>query len=237
MSNQRMMTFIKSVDTPGNEKPNASHLFCFDFSHKYIKNKNILNIGSWTGPFEELAIHTVKKITSTDIEEKALSILKKRYPKVDCYKAFSHNLPFKDKSFDVVTFWAVIEHIPIGFELATLKEIRRVLKPNGYLFLSTMNNQIWSNILDPAYWLVGHRHYSKIQLIDMLANAGFTTQKTVVHGSFITAFDAILFYFFKHILRMRKPYIPWIQKIVDRDFMSKGFYEITMRAKAKNLKV
>jgi len=165
MKNQRKMIFSKKVDlAEGKPEISVSHYFSFDFSKEFIKKKKVLNIGSWTGGYEMLICNYASKIISVDIEKKALAVIKKNLPQVECYKAYSHDLPFDDNTFDVVTLWAVIEHIPIGYELATLKEIKRVLKPGGYLFLSTMNKNFLSNLLDPAYWLVGHRHYTKYQL-------------------------------------------------------------------------
>lgn len=233
MKNQRMMLFMENIDSSPFEKDTTpAHQFSLDFSRKYIKGKKVLNVGSWTGPFEALIVNIAKNITSTDIEEKALNVLKKYIPSVTVKKAYSHMLPFPDKSFDVVTFWAVIEHIPVGYELASLREMRRVLKPGGYLFISTMHKQIYSDILDPAYWLVGHRHYSKFQLTEMLKDAGFVIEKTSIHGSFLTAFDVIVFYIFKHIFRIRKPHIGWLQKKIDRDYNLDGFYEIAVRSRA-----
>lgn len=42
------------------------------------------------------------------------------------------NLPFEDDSFDVVVSYGVLEHVPNDLE--SLKEIRRILKPNGLFF-------------------------------------------------------------------------------------------------------
>jgi ubiquinone/menaquinone biosynthesis C-methylase UbiE len=43
-------------------------------------------------------------------------------------------LPFADDSFDVVTSWAAVEHFAGGY-LQALREIKRVLKPDGLLFI------------------------------------------------------------------------------------------------------
>lgn len=232
MKNQRMMIFYPATDSAGILlKPSIGHQYCFDFSKKYILGKKLLNIGSWIGQYETLAVGYAARITSTDIEAKALAVLKKSHPRIICRKAFSHKLPFPDHSFDVVTIWAVIEHIPSGYELATLNEIKRVLKPGGYVFLSTMNKHILSDMLDPAYWLVGHRHYTGEQLTYMLNDAGFTVEVTEKHASWFTAIDAIIFYIFKHIFRTAKHNPAWLQDLIDRDYRSEGFYEIALRAR------
>jgi ubiquinone/menaquinone biosynthesis C-methylase UbiE len=56
-------------------------------------------------------------------------------PKCVKYLAEDANfLPFPDDSFDVVTSWAAVEHIAGGY-LQALREIKRVLKPDGLVFL------------------------------------------------------------------------------------------------------
>ncbi len=226
--NQRMMSFFENVDKT---EAKAEHRFELNFSKKYIKGKNLLNIGSWTGPFEILAINHASEITATDIDEEPLKVLKKNIPQVKCIKASVEKLPFKNDVFDVVTFWAVIEHIPSGYELAALREINRVLKKGGYLFLTTMSHNTFSNLLDPAYWLVGHRHYKKEPLKNMLKNAEFQVEKILETGSFITAFHAWGFYFFKHVLHIRMPEIVFVEKAFEKDFLSPGFYQLAIRAK------
>lgn len=222
------MKFSEEVDK---SEVKAEHEFEYDFSKNYIKNKNILNIGSWTGPYEVLATQATKKITAVDIDERPLKVLKKNLPQVDVVVASSHSLPFQDKSFDAVTLWAVIEHIPIGYELASLKEINRVTKKGGYIFLTTMNWNFWSNLLDPGFWLTGHRHYTKSQLQQMLVDAGFKLEKVEITGGFFTAFHAWVFYFFKYILRIDLPKISIIENKFKKDFYTKGFYQIAIRAK------
>lgn len=48
-------------------------------------------------------------------------------------------LPFESNSFDVVTIFDVIEHLP-GSPMAILKEIKRILKPDGKIILGGPNS-------------------------------------------------------------------------------------------------
>lgn len=231
MRNPKPMSFSQTIDKT---EAKAEHKFYFSFSKSHIKNKRVLDVGSWTGPYETLIYNLAKEITAVDVEEKALKVLKQNLPRVKCVKAYSHKLPFKKETFDVITFWDVIEHIPVGYEPSTLKEISRVLKNNGYLFLATVNKNFWSDLLDPAYWLAGHRHYTQKQLVKMLADASFKVEKIRKTGSFISSFYALTFYFFKHILRMKMPTIPLLERKMEKDIKSPGFIQIAIRAKKEH---
>lgn len=228
MKNPKPMNFCENIDKT---EAKGEHKFYFSFSKNYIKEKKVLDLGSWTGPYDTLIYNSAKEITAVDIEEKALEVLKKNLPKVTCVKAYSHNLPFRNETFDVVTFWDVLEHIPIGYELATLLEINRVLKKGEYLFLSTVNKNFWANLLDPAYFLAGHRHYTQDQLGNMLKDSGFEIEKIEKTGSFFSSFYAISFYIFKHIIRMKMPNISFVERKMEKDISSAGYIQIVIRAK------
>lgn len=228
MKNQRLMTFSDRIDVT---EAKGEHKFYLKFTKEFIRGKKVLNVGSWTGPYEIIAAPLVKKMTAVDIEGKALKVLKKNIPEVEVVKAFAHNLPFKDSTFEVVTLFDVIEHIPEGYELATMKEISRVLKKNGYFFLATPHNNFLSKLFDPAYWFAKHRHYSTEQLKQMMHAANFSVEKFVRVGSFFSSFYALSFYFFKHILRMKLPTIKYVENKMERDISSPGYIQVVIRAK------
>lgn len=228
IKNQRFMTFSDTVDVT---EAKGEHKYYLSFSKSHVVNKKVLNIGSWTGPYEILIYNIAKQITSVDVEDKALKVLKKNLPRVQTVKAFSHKLPFSSGLFDVATFWDVIEHIPVGYELASILEINRVLKKGGYLFLATPSKNFWSCLLDPAYWLAGHRHYTKNQLVGMLQDSGFKVEKVEKVGSFFSSFYALSFYFFKHILRMKMPTIKYVEEKMEKDIASPGYIQFAIRAK------
>jgi SAM-dependent methyltransferase len=92
-------------------------------------------------------------------------------------KATALVLPFKDNSFSLVVFSEVLEHLPPGTELQALREIYRVSQPGGILLLSTPSaDGVWGRlytVADPAFWIIGHRHYSERVLRCMLQRCGF----------------------------------------------------------------
>jgi SAM-dependent methyltransferase len=93
--------------------------------------------------------------------------------------------PFPEKSFDVVLFCEVIEHLQSD-PVKVLLEIKRVLKPGGHLVLTTPNVSrlenvarmiAGANIYDPysGYGPYGrhNREYNKHELALLLQYCGF----------------------------------------------------------------
>lgn len=63
----------------------------------------------------------------------------------------SSDLPFPDNDFDIVLYNHVIEHVgETEQQLAHLREIRRVLKPHGILYVAVPNK--WT-LIEPHYKL------------------------------------------------------------------------------------
>ena len=132
-----------------------------------IKNKIVLDIGCGFGWCEKNFLERgVRKIIAFDLSDDAKEAIEGLgSDRLTFVQGSTLRLPFEDNSFDTVVTWEVIEHVPKHHEVVMLKEIKRVLKPGGNLYLSTQHNNLFSTLLDPAWWLIGHRHYSIKQLI------------------------------------------------------------------------
>jgi len=97
--------------------------------------------GYWSEKIKELGYKTV----SIDMH--------REYPNVDSDYEYSEmiptdineKLPFEDDSFDLVWCSEVIEHVQ-NHESAIM-EMRRVLKPNGKLIITTPNSYFWLQYL------------------------------------------------------------------------------------------
>jgi len=134
------------------------------------KNDKVLEIGSGTGLHTDSLIKTGAYVTATDISQNSLHVLehnlsksKKSGGRLRTLVADMENLPFQDKSFDVV---ASAGSLSYGDSKIVDKEIRRVLKPTGFFIcVDSLNN-------NPIYKFNRYLHYlqgtrSKMTLINM----------------------------------------------------------------------
>ena len=213
--------------------PDVFHEITFDFTKEFLKNNSCLNIGCWTGGFESLVGESSKSfLVSVDIDKEALKTAKSSMPEANFIRAEAQKLPFRDASFDVATMFYVIEHLPKEKEFLILEEIKRVLNKEGKLIIVTHNYHWFGNLLDIAYWVVGHRHYKINLLKKMLNEAGFSIDKLQLKGNFITTISSPFFYLFKYLFK-KNIYRDYkaIRHLIKEDFKKKGFRDIFLVAK------
>jgi hypothetical protein len=130
---------------------------------------------------------------------------------------------------DLVTFWTVIEHLPLNGEMAALREINRTLKENGKLFMSTENSHALSKLFDPAYFLAGHRHYSGEQLAAYLKGSDFEVESHFIREGLFRCLSILLLYFSKHITRHPLRKDPF-RHLSEREYLHNGFKTIFFSA-------
>lgn len=195
-----------------------------------LKGKTVLDIGCGYGWFELNALSRgVKQIVATELTAPDLETIRKniKNPRLKVQEANAINLPFVDNVFDTVVCWEVIEHIPKNTEEKMFSEINRVLKPKGVLYLSTPFASWQSKVFDPAWWLIGHRHYTKDQLAKFAAKSGFKLVEANIKGKWWETFGILNMYFSKWIL-LRTPILEQIFiKQINKEYQSKyGFIDI-----------
>lgn len=213
------MRFQESIQ----QRLTGRHKKSFDFVGS-VKDKIILDIGCSFGWFEKFAIENgCKEVIGIDTDEKSLLNAKNQIKdeRVKFLKGSVLDLSvFKKNYFNKVVMWEVLEHLPRGTEERAFREISKVLKPRGMLYLSTPNKNFWSCVLDPAWWLTGHRHYN-IGQIKKLAEVGFKIKKVEYGGGFYELISMILLYIFKWIFRREIPFKNWFEKKRDAEFLHK----------------
>jgi len=112
---------------------------------EYKGNPNILEIGSFLGPVSISLKRIGYSVCALDIPEfYQSSSLRSLYEKNDIPFAGlnlrEYKLPYESNSFDAIIICEVIEHLNFN-PLPVLKEINRVLKKDGYIYIG-MPNQL-----------------------------------------------------------------------------------------------
>lgn len=103
------------------------------------RGRRLLDIGSGEGFFAGLAARRGWTVTATDYLPEGVERSAQRLGAGRVVRSDATSLPFAPASFDVVTLWDVVEHLPEP--AAALAEARRVLAPGGLLALSTPNTR------------------------------------------------------------------------------------------------
>jgi len=151
-------------------------------------------------------------LTGLDVEPLALEVARRNVPGAAFVEGSVFELPFADGSFDAVTMFEVLEHIPVGTEREAFAEIARVLAPGGALMLTTPSWTLRSRLLDPAYLVAGHRHYRASDVVEMLCVSELRTERTVVRGGWVYVATYLTFYFYKHVLHKAMPHPDWLKR-------------------------
>jgi SAM-dependent methyltransferase len=205
---------------------------CF-ISDYDIKDKELLNIGCGYGWFELNAIERgCSRIIGIEPTENDLKTAKEHIvnDKITFGIGSAIDLPFKSASFDTVVSFDVVEHIPKSMEDIMFEEVGRVLKKTGIFYLSTPYNSFFSKILDPAWWLIGHRHYSKDQLLSFAERVELKIDKVIVNGGFWEVLSVNNLYISKWIFRRRPFFEKFINRKQDEEYrMENGFSSIFIK--------
>jgi 2-polyprenyl-3-methyl-5-hydroxy-6-metoxy-1,4-benzoquinol methylase len=154
---------------------------------KYASGTNLLDIGCAQGFFLFSASKVGYTTKGIEISQDAAAYATKEFG-LDVEAKPFEELWFSESSFDVVTLWQVLEHVP--YPLMVLKEVYRILKPGGLVVASTPNiESIPAKILRKKWWDIKRLHINQFTtktLMDILYNAGFKKISSVSYRGFVS---------------------------------------------------
>ena len=113
-----------------------------------VKGKKVLDAACGEGYGSNILSQYATSVTGIDISNEAVTYAKEHY-KRDNLKyicASIENIPLEDHSIDVIVSFETIEHVNADLQEKFLQEIKRVLKPDGILIMSSPDKRIYSEL-------------------------------------------------------------------------------------------
>jgi GT2 family glycosyltransferase/ubiquinone/menaquinone biosynthesis C-methylase UbiE len=125
-------------------KIRLEHYHRYALVSNIVKDKSILDVASGEGYGSFLMSSTAKTVVGVDLSPEAIKYATFKYQSDNLKflqgSATALNLP--DNSFDVVISFETLEHLSQQTEM--ISELHRVLKPDGFLIISSPNRPIYS---------------------------------------------------------------------------------------------
>lgn len=157
------MTGERLVTGLNNKFGTFEHLHRYALARIVSQGKVILDIASGEGYGTNLIAQTAKFAYGVDISEEAISHASKKYsaPNIKFIKGSTSDVPLEDASIDVVVSFETLEHHDEHEKM--FSEIKRVLRKDGALLLSSPEKSIYSQ-RDP-----GNQFHIKELTLDQLS--------------------------------------------------------------------
>lgn len=153
-------------------------LYAYEASIRWMPAEaRVLEIGAGPGHGANHLAGHVAYLVATDLSRRAAREALERYRQIPYCNVDGTRLAFAADSFDVVISFQVIEHIPRVGDY--LQELRRVLKPNGRLLVTTPNRR-WRLLPLQRPW--NPEHVREYDMRGLLRTLGGVFPSVEVYG-------------------------------------------------------
>lgn len=126
-------------------KVSIEHLHRYALALAFTEGKVVLDIACGEGYGSNLIAKSADQVVGVDISRDAVDHAKEKYTKSNLkfIEGSVFEIPVESNLFDVVISFETIEHV--SDHLKMMREIKRVLKPDGILVISTPERMEYSN--------------------------------------------------------------------------------------------
>jgi SAM-dependent methyltransferase len=143
----------------------------------YKREGSILDVGAGTGEFLEAFEERNWNKTVLEPSAKFQSVYKEKN-----FSVLKDLSQANENSFDVITLWHSLEHIPQLED--TVKELKRILKPNGVIFIAVPNYKSYDSKFYKEYWAAWDVprhlwHFSRNGLKELFIKENFICPKEI----------------------------------------------------------
>ncbi len=130
----------------------TSYVSLYLFALPYCRDKQVLDAACGLGYGSYILSAVAKQVTGIDLSEEAVKYAGEKFRlesvQFEMRNAVESGLP--DASFDVIVSIETFEHIPPEYGEPFLDELKRLLKNDGLLILSTPNRPVFSALTKTA---------------------------------------------------------------------------------------
>ena len=173
--------FYKSWDLAAGESSNIAAMKKMTFARriqdlqKYVATGKILDVGTASGFLLDVAQQRGFEPFGVEISEYSGGIAAAKFGPDHIHIGTLETAPFRAGTFDLITMTDLLEHVPDP--LGVLRVAHRLLKPRGYVLITTPNTHSFSCKLMGSRWThynLYHLIYSNPDSMQVIAsNSGF----------------------------------------------------------------
>lgn len=172
VSTDPIRRILNSIDTASDNAISEEKWRRIKFINKTGK---LLDFGCGNGHFLNLIKQRGWQPFGVEFSSKAVDYAKTRFG-INVHLGTIQQANFPPDSFDVITLWDVLEHLPNPLEV--LCELRNLLKADGVLIIQVPNINGWQARIFQKYWfhIDAPRHlyhFSQKTLMQILQKAGY----------------------------------------------------------------
>ncbi len=177
--------------------------------HHKLKGSKLLDIGCATGYLLELAQEKGCDCSGVEVSSFAAKEASKKFPK-RIFNGTIEQAKYKDKQFDIITMIDLLEHVTDPIK--TLNEVKRILKPDGYILIVTPNiDSVWVKLLGKKWTNFKEEHIFYFSPISLK----FMTEKTnlkIIYQTNVIKY-LTLEYIYSHFVSYPTPFFGQISKV------------------------
>lgn len=121
------------------------HWHRYAWAQRMVEGLEVLDCACGEGYGSRILADSARSVTGVDIDSTSIEHARRRYGRdgLEFVEASALDLPFDDDRFDAVVSFETLEHLAEHDEL--LSEFRRVLKPGGFLLMSSPDKKTYSD--------------------------------------------------------------------------------------------
>ncbi len=137
-SGERLETFVENETT-------IEHLHRYAVACDLCHGKTVIDIASGEGYGANLLSKVAKNVIGVDIDQATINNAKIKYtaPNLSFQVGSAEKIPIENNTADIVVSFETIEHLDNHDEM--LLEIKRILKPDGMLIISTPDKKKYAD--------------------------------------------------------------------------------------------